>query len=210
VCSPEERAYLLDAYNRYFAGAQDKKTDDDIVFTWSGVRALHGGTEENASRISRKPTLATRAQGRGGFITLYGGKLTTHRALAEQVLAALKSLGLQMGAPWTKNVPLYGGHLDRGALQARANAGPEGVPASTRRRLAHTYGDRIEDLFARIAADPASAEDIAPGVPRVELDYAVGSEDTMTADDFLLRRTKLHLLLDEPGRDAVREWFEKV
>jgi glycerol-3-phosphate dehydrogenase len=209
-CSPEERAYLLDAYNRYFGSAQEKKTADDVVFTWSGVRALHGGSDENPSRISRKPTLATRTQGTGGFITLYGGKLTTHRALAEDVLAALKTLGLEMGSPWTKNVPLHGGHLDRAALQACANSGPESIRAATRRRWAFTYGDRIEDLFTRIAAEPSTAGEIAPGVPRAELDYAVTVEDAVTADDFLLRRTKLHLLFDEPGRNSVREWFVKA
>ena len=50
-------------------------------------------------------------------------------------------------------------------------------------------------LFGRIAADAASAEEIAPGVPRAELEYAVEIEDAMTAEDFLLRRTKLHLTL---------------
>jgi glycerol-3-phosphate dehydrogenase len=49
--------------------------------------------------------------------------------------------------------------------------------------------------------------DIAPGVPRVELGYAAETEDAMTAEDFLLRRTKLHLLLDQAGRDAIEQWF---
>jgi len=205
-CSPEERAYLLSAYNRYFG---EKKTDDDIVYTWSGVRTLHGGADEAPSRISRKPLLATRQHGTGGFITLYGGKLTTHRALAEDVLATLRTLGLEMTGPWTKNVPLYGGHIARADLLARADEGPEHISKETRRRWALTYGDRIEDLFARIAAEPASAAEIAPGVCRAELDHAVTAEDARTAEDFLLRRTKLHLLLDDHGRDAVEEWFAK-
>jgi glycerol-3-phosphate dehydrogenase len=208
-CSAAERAYLLDAYNRYFAGAK-VKTDDDIVFTWSGVRALHGGSDENPSRISRHPTLATRAQGCGGFVTLYGGKLTTHRALAEKVLVKLKHLGLETNGPWTKNVPLHGGHLDRVTLQTLAEWGPASIPAPTRRRWAFTYGDRIENLFARVEADPSSAAEIAPGVPCAELTHAVDEEDALAAEDFLLRRTKLYLLLDELGRDAVRQWFAKV
>ena len=208
-CSDEERAYLLDAYNRYFASKHGAKTAEDIVFTWSGVRALHGGSEENPSRISRKPTLATHTQGTGGFVTLYGGKLTTHRAFAEEVLAHLRTLGLAMTGAWTKNIPLQGGHLDRSTLLARAADGPDSVPAGTRRRWAFTYGDRIEDLYGRIAAAPATASEVAPGVPRAELDYAVTVEDARTAEDFLLRRTKLHLLLDEPARDAVEEWFAK-
>ena len=73
--------------------------------------------------------------------------------------------------------------------------------------MALTYGDKIETLFARIAADPGSAEEIAPGVTRAELDHAREIEDAMTAEDFLLRRTKLHLTLDASGREAIQRWF---
>ena len=55
--------------------------------------------------------------------------------------------------------------------------------------------------------DPGLAREIAPGVPVVELAYAIEVEDAMSAEDFLLRRTKLHLLLDQAGRDAVADWF---
>jgi glycerol-3-phosphate dehydrogenase len=78
---------------------------------------------------------------------------------------------------------------------------------ATRRRWALTYGDRIEALFGRIAVEPALAVEVAPGVPRAELLHAAEVEDAMTAEDFLLRRTKLELTLDEAGRNAVETWF---
>ncbi|MGH6736079.1 MAG: glycerol-3-phosphate dehydrogenase [Methyloceanibacter sp.] len=208
-CSPEEMTYLLDAYNRYFASG-GPVTAKDVVFTFSGVRALHDETGEKPSRISRSPALAVAARGTGGFVTLYGGKLTTHRAIAEDVLHAIKSLGVAMGPAWTKGMPLYGGNLSRAALFARAERGPAGLSSTTRRRLVLTYGDRIETLFAHVVAEPAAAQEIAPGVTRAELEYAVETEDAMTAEDFLLRRTKLHLLLDQAGRDAVAQWFGKA
>jgi glycerol-3-phosphate dehydrogenase len=206
-CSAEEEAYLLAAYNRYFADPRGPATQADIVFTWSGVRALHDDTEERPSRISRSPALASVAQGTGGFVTLYGGKLTTHRALAEQVLSTLYGLGAQLGGSWTKGAPLHGGGLPRGELLARAEESPRSIPAATRRRWALTYGDQIEVLFRRIAADPAASHEIAPGVTQAELEHSVEAEDAMTAEDFLLRRTKLHLLLDAGGREAVNRWF---
>jgi glycerol-3-phosphate dehydrogenase len=92
-------------------------------------------------------------------------------------------------------------------LLARAERGPNSLPPELRRRWALTYGDRIETLFQRIEAEPESAEEIAPSVTRAELDYAAEAEDTMTAEDFLLRRTKLHLILDRADRDAVEQWF---
>jgi glycerol-3-phosphate dehydrogenase len=208
-CTPEEATYLLHAYNRYFDRPSGPVTEADIVFTWSGVRALEGEAEVKPSRISRSPTLSTVANGSGGFVSLYGGKLTTHRALAEEVLDALSQLGAPAGAPWTKNVPLHGGSLSRPELLAGADQGPDSIPPATRRRLALTYGDQIEALFAGVSADPRAAEEIAPGVTRAELEYAVEAEDALTAEDFLLRRTKLHLLLDETGRDAVTDWFAR-
>jgi glycerol-3-phosphate dehydrogenase len=206
-CSTKENAYLLGAYNRYFANPGGPATEADIVYTWSGVRALHDDSEEKPSRVSRSPVLASVANGAGGFITLYGGKLTTHRALAEQVMSALYGLGAKMDGPWTKGAPLYGGSLSRRELLACADDGPHSTPAATRRRWAFTYGDQIGVLYKHVAADPTASEEIAPGAARAELEHSVQVEDAMTAEDFLLRRTKLNLLLDDAGRDAIDRWF---
>jgi glycerol-3-phosphate dehydrogenase len=206
-CSAEEQAYLLAAYNRYFAPESGPASEADIVFTWSGVRALEGKAGTKPSRISRSPTLSSVTNGTAGFVTLYGGKLTTHRALAEEVLEALLKLDGPARGPWTKDVPLYGGTLSRLELLARASHGPESIPLTTRQRWALTYGDRAETLLDRLAANPGAAEEIAPGVTRAELEHAAEIEDALTAEDFLLRRTKLYLLLEAPGRDAIARWF---
>jgi len=205
-CSEEEKTYLLAAYNRYFAGPRPA-TPTDVVFTWSGVRALHDDAGARPSRISRSPELSSVANGTGGFVSLYGGKLTTHRAMAEEVLETLQKLGAAMSGAWTKDVALYGGTLTKPELLACADRGPRGIADATRRRLALTYGDKIETLFARIATTPALAEEVAPGVTRAELDHAREIEDAMTAEDFLLRRTKLYLTLSPSGRDAIERWF---
>ena len=126
---------------------------------------------------------------------------------AEEVMEALRELGAEMGGSWTRNVPLYGGMLPRSELMARAAEGTTKVPLATRRRWALTYGDRIESLYAQIEAEPALAAEVAPGVPRAELGYAAEVEDATTAEDFLLRRTKLHLMLDAAGRAAIGQWF---
>jgi glycerol-3-phosphate dehydrogenase len=209
-CSEEERAYLVEAYNRYFARGDGPFADADIVFTWSGVRALHDASDTKPSQISRSSVLASVSQGRGGMVSLYGGKLTTHRALAETVLNELRLLGAKIGAPWTEGVPLYGGHFARKELLGRAERGPSILIPETRRRWALTYGDQTETLFTRIARDPASARVIAPGVVQAELDHAVESEDAMIAEDFLLRRTKLQLTLTPESIEAVYAWFERL
>jgi glycerol-3-phosphate dehydrogenase len=207
VCSAQEQAYLLEAYNRYFANAVGPATAADVVWTWSGVRALQDDGGKRPSRVTRRSALATVANGTGGFVTLYGGKLTTHRVFAEDVLDALKELGAKAGGPWTKDVPLHGGSLSRNALLALARQGPASIPHDVRRRWAFLYGDQIEALYDRMARDTQLAQEIAPGVALAELDYAADVEDAMTGEDFLLRRTKLHLTLDQHGRDAVAGWF---
>ena len=207
ICSAEEEAYLLAAYNRYLAGASGAATSRDVVFTWSGVRALHDDEAARPSAVSRSAALSSTTNGAGGYVSLYGGKLTTHRALAETVLGRLASLGAKVGAPWTKGVTLYGGGLSRAELMARAERGPASLSQATRRRLALTYGDKIEALFASIAGDPGAKAEIAPGVTRAELEHAAAVEDAMTAEDFLLRRTKLHLILDAEQREAIGDWF---
>ena len=209
-CSEQERAYLLHAYNRYFAHASGPVTSADIVFTWSGVRALHDAGDMKPSQVSRSPVLACVSQGRGGMVTLYGGKLTTHRALAETVLDELRILGAKIGGPWTAGVPLYGGHLPRKELLARAERGPLSIALETRRRWGLTYGDQVETLFARISRDPAAAREIAPGVVLAELEHVAETEDAMTADDFLLRRTKLALTLSAEAQHAVANWFRRA
>ena len=208
ACSAQEQAYLLDAYNRYFAPAEGPATAEDVVFTFAGVRALQDDGDEKTSRLTRRPALAHIANGTGGFVTLYGGKLTTHRAFAEDVLERLQELGAKMGGPWTKDVPLHGGRLSREALLTLAGQGPASLSPEVRHRWAFSYGDQIQDLYDRIAKGPELAQEIAPGVTLAELTHAVEVEDAMTAEDFLFRRTKLHLLLAEPGRAAVRLWFE--
>jgi glycerol-3-phosphate dehydrogenase len=207
ACSAAEQAYLLDAYNRYFTLGGGPATAADVVFTFAGVRVLQDHSEQKPSRLTRRPALASIANGTGGFVTLYGGKLTTHRALAEHVLGMLQRLGARISGPWTEDVPLYGGGEPRAALLSLVAQGPAVISRETRHRWAFTYGDQIERLYEKVMRDPSLAHEIATGVTRAELAYAAAVEDAMTAEDFLLRRTKLHLLLDAQGRAAVSGWF---
>ena len=210
ACSLQEQAYLLDAYNRYFAGPGGPVSDKDVVWSFAGVRALQDDHGKKPSRLTRRPALASIRNGTGGFVTLYGGKLTTHRAFAETVLDALRDLGAKMDGPWTRDVPLYGGCETRAGLLSLVAQGPTSLSRETCHRWAFAYGDQIERLYANVLRDPSLAREIAPGVPLAELIHAVEVEDAMTAEDFLLRRTKLHLTLSPEEREAVRRWFDTI
>ncbi len=150
----QERTYLLDAYNRIFASPGGPATAADVVFTWSGVRALAG--RRCGSTQPRQPQPGPRAssQRHGRLVTLYGGKLTTHRAFAEEVLDALGGLGARIGPSWTKDVPLHGGTLSREALTRPRRTRTALSAHRLRQRWAFTYGDQIEALYGRIAREP--------------------------------------------------------
>jgi glycerol-3-phosphate dehydrogenase len=208
ACSLQEQAYLLDAYNRYFAGPEGRAIDADVAWSFAGVRALQDDGAKKPSRLTRRPALASASNGTGGFVTLYGGKLTTHRTFAEDVLDALRELGAKMGRPWTKDVPLYGGCETRAGLLSLVARYPAPLSREICHRWAFSYGDQIMRLYEKVLLDPGLAREIAPGVPLAELIHAVEIEDAVTAEDFLLRRTKLHLMLPEEGRQSIRRWFD--
>ena len=206
-CSDEERDYLLKSYNRYFAHPGAAATSDDVVWTWAGVRPLIDDGEDNPSKVTRESRLAMQKNGAGAFITIYGGKLTTHRTLGEKVLSELANSGADTGTSWTATEPLYGGGLSRDALQKLADEGPDAVDKDIRQRWVFTYGDETQALYDAVLSDPAGADVIAPGILRVELNHAVAHEDVLNAEDFLYRRTKLFIDLDAAGKKAVENWF---
>jgi glycerol-3-phosphate dehydrogenase len=203
-CTEAERDYLLACYNAYFHPPLSRR---HVLWSFAGVRPLVDDGTTRPSDITRDYVLETRRRGNGGLVIVYGGKLTTHRRLGERVMKRLARLGAALGPAWTETAPLHGGELGRSALAELAGSGPAAVPAATRRRWTLTYGACTRELYARIAAAPATAREVVPGVPEAELVYAVETEDVRQAEDFLQRRTKLFLELGERERETVSGWF---
>ncbi|MCB1437832.1 MAG: glycerol-3-phosphate dehydrogenase [Rhodobiaceae bacterium] len=208
-CSPAERAYLLDAYNNHFSHPGGPAQSRDVVWSFAGVRALFDDGSDNPSKVTRDARILWRRQGSGGFVTVYGGKLTTHRRLAEKVLRALAMMGARTGRRWTHKAPLAGGTMGRRELAALARGGPQVLHGAVRRRWVATYGDAAAALFQTVRDAPEKAREIAPRIHLAELEHAVAKEDVRTAEDFLYRRTKLFLSLDAKSRRAVADWFNE-
>ena len=225
VCSPEERDYLLDCYNRYFAHNHAPLGPEQVLWSWAGVRPLVDDGSSDPSKVSRDFELSVTANTannvpgqttapeapKGGFITVYGGKLTTYRHLAEKVMDRIQVLGAHLSAPWTANAPLTGGDLSIEELEQMARNGPGTVPLETRLRWAHAYGSRITMFFEQLTGlgggSGGPGEEIAPGIYEIELYYATEIEEAKTADDFLIRRSKQALVLGEAEQNAIRNWF---
>ncbi len=206
-CSVQERDYLLAAFNEYFDYEGRPASRDDIVWSWAGVRPLVDDGADDPSKVTRGVRILKKQQGRGGFITVYGGKLTTHRLLGLKVMKKLQSLGAKIGPPWTGAAPVTGGRLGREALLDLAETGPDIIPPAVRHRLVFTYGDVAAEMFEEARKNPDRARDIAPGIPEFELRHARDNEDARAAEDFLYRRTKLFLSLDATAKKKIEKWF---
>ena len=189
-CTPEDVAYLLDAINRAVSEPLDK---GDVLGTWAGLRPLvRDASNSRTADLSRRHRVLTSA---GGMITVTGGKLTTYREMAEDAVDAAVHAMSSAGEP----LPRRARRSRTRSLALRGAAGWR----EARKRDAHLggrYGGEAAVVEAMIAADPAMAEPLVPGLPyrRAEALYAARYEMATTLDDVLSRRTRSRLL----GRDA--------
>ena len=190
-------AYLLAAANAFFPDA--RLTRDDVISAWAGIRPLMAGGVENADpgHASREHAIAEGAQ---GIVSITGGKLTTYRVMAAEVVdVASARLGNRpRRRPPTYNRPLPGGDLafidEAIAAAERATADPE-----LGRHLVHAYGGRWSAVADEIAA-AGGADRIAGPYTIGEMRYAVRCEMAYTISDLLLRRTHLAFETRDHGK----------
>ncbi len=205
TCTEEERRYLLDFAARYL---KTPVTEEDIVWTYSGVRSLYDDGAASATAATRDYVLQLDNAG-APLLNVFGGKITTYRKLAEAALRKLAP-GLGNTSPdWTAGVPLPGGDFPVDGVDAQITALRADYPFLTRdwaRRLVRTYGTEACDLLgaAQEAADLGEA--FGATITARELDWAIAKEWVQTGEDFLWRRTKLGLRLD-PGEIAAIDQY---
>lgn len=202
-----ERDYLLDCANRFF---RHRIAPQDIVSTYSGVRPLFDdGSSDAAQQVSRDYHLELQHGSDGAAVlTVYGGKITTYRRLAEAAMAQLQeSLGHNQD-DWTSTEALPGGDFPGADLEqftAHAITRWPALPESLVRRLARLYGTRM----AQILGDADRIEDLGPysGIDLTfsEARYLVGNEWARSADDILWRRTRLGLSAPASAVDQLQD-----
>jgi glycerol-3-phosphate dehydrogenase len=192
-----EVEYLLACVNRFL---REPLSANDAIGSFSGVRPLYDeGGGESAQQVSRDYHLELQHDAGAPLLSVYGGKITTYRSLAEHALTLLQPLVGGDEVPWTGTTPLPGGDLpdaDLAAFTRNTQARWPGLDAALVARLARTYGTRTARILgnARTAAD--LGEDLGGGLTTREVDYLVASEWARSAEDVLRRRTRLGLLRD--------------
>jgi glycerol-3-phosphate dehydrogenase len=198
-----ECAYLCEAAARFL---REPPTPRDVLASWSGVRPLLDDGRASASAVTRDYALDLDAAG-APLLSVWGGKLTTCRRLAERALDLLAPhLPATRGA-WTAAASLPGGNLPAGRdADARAAAEAEGLrqsahglPTALAAALVSRHGTRARDLLASGGPGP----ELAPGLHAAELDWCVRHEWALTTDDVLWRRSKAGLRATPAQRRAV-------
>lgn len=197
----DEVAYLCELVSEYL---KTPITPSDVVWRYSGVRPLYDDGGVSASTVTRDYVFDIDApEGEAPMLSIFGGKLTTHRKLAEHALEKLQPLMGFKGEPWTAKAILPGGGIpDFDAFADAQVRQHSGLPEPVVRRLCRAYGTRIDAILA-----DGPGREIAPGVFEAELRHMRDHEWARTGEDALWRRSKLGLHLSEAERAAVTGWF---
>lgn len=201
--------YLLKVYNDHFKKQLGK---EDIVWTYSGVRPLCDDESDSPQAITRDYTLDVHDQdGKAPLLSVFGGKLTTYRKLAEHALEKLSGYYENCGPAWTKNAVLPGGDLgtDRDSYAAQLRRRFTWLPEALARRYARTYGTRTEQLLGTAQSLEDLGEHFGHNLYEAELRYLIAEEWVVELDDAIWRRTKLGMWLDEGQKQRVAEWIRE-
>lgn len=199
--SPEETRYLIDIVNDHF---RKQLSEDDVVWSYSGVRPLMDDEQQPAQKASRDYAFEVdAAAGKAPLISVFGGKITTYRKLAEAATEKLCQFFPSAGGPWTRQAVLPGGDFtDHGSLTTELHARWPWLPESLLSRYVRTYGTRTQNVIGQAR----TLDDLGPcftgNLYRREVDYLMAEEWAMTADDILWRRTKQGLYATD---EQVRE-----
>ncbi|MFJ4112229.1 glycerol-3-phosphate dehydrogenase [Pseudomonas sp. NPDC089758] len=203
----QETGYLLEVVNAHF---NHQLSAGDILHTYSGVRPLCNDESDNPSAVTRDYTLALSAtQGEAPLLSVFGGKLTTYRKLAESAMAELKPFFSQMGQSWTASSALPGGEgmSTPQVLVDELLAQHPWLAVDIAKRWAVTYGSRTWQLLEGVNGPDDLGQAIGGGLFAREVDYLRDSEWAISAQDILWRRTKLGLFTSESEQRALADYL---
>jgi glycerol-3-phosphate dehydrogenase len=205
--SAEEIEYLCAIAGAYL---EHPVTPADIVWTYSGVRPLYDDGASDPAAVTRDYVIKLEAdRGKAPLLSIFGGKITTYRRLAESVLAELAPYFADMRPAWTRGVPLPGGDMAAGIADygRELSSRYPGMPASLLEALLHRHGTRTP----RVLGDARSATDLGAHFGHTlyaaEIDYCMREEWARDGEDLLWRRTKCGLHLGAAQREAVASFM---
>ncbi|MCS0502655.1 glycerol-3-phosphate dehydrogenase [Ancylobacter mangrovi] len=212
VASAEEIAYLCAAADEYFRAPV---SPDDVVWAYSGVRPLYDDGASKAQEATRDYVLELDdADGRVPVLSVFGGKITTYRRLAEHAMRKLAPfLPAASARPWTGGAPLPGGDFgveDRARLEGQLRRAHAGLDERLARRLVRSYGTRAMRILdgARTPGDLGAV--FGADLTEAEVLHLMREEWALTAEDVLWRRTKLGLHFSAEEAAALEDFMRRA
>jgi len=192
--SAEETNYLCAAVNRYF---EKPLTANDVLWSYAGVRPLYSEEKKNLSAITRDYVFELNTdQSLAPLLSIFGGKITTYRKLAEHALKDLTPFFPHMGPAWTEHAALPGGEIpsaDFAKFLGNFQSQYRWLPPTLTYRYAKQYGTRVNALLKDTQKLADLGKLLGADLYERELIYLMENEWAMTAEDVLWRHTKLGL-----------------
>lgn len=197
--------YLREAVNAYFTR---KVSPADIRATYSGVRPLYDDGASEAKAVTRDYVLELDTKS-APLLSVFGGKITTARQLAEDVLQKVGHATGWAVRPVTRDAVFPGGELGATfpAFLAKVEARWPFLGTKRALRMARAYGSMLEDMLSDVTSAEQMGEDFGGGLTQVEVDWLANHEWAQTADDILYRRTKIGLETSTTTRDRLADFL---
>ena len=206
--------YLIAVVNRYF---KQQLGPGDVLYDFAGVRPLYDDSTANPSAVTRDYVFDVDPQGaedstRPPLLTIFGGKITTYRKLAEHALDRLAAFLPGVGGAWTAGVALPGGDLPEADFEAFLAGFERARPWLGRDLVQHyarLYGTRAESLLGEASAIRDLGRHFGGLLYEREARYLMDNEWVCGAEDLLQRRTKHALHLTEIQRERFEAWLRE-
>ena len=202
----EEVAYLCELANRYFLRETGPR---DVLWSYSGVRPLLADESRDPMSVTRDYALELERRP-APLLSVFGGKITTYRRLAEDAVDLLCPLLGTRADPWTVAARLPGGDLPEESFAVflrMVERRYPWLPPRLHQRYAHAYGTRIERMLGTAAALSDLGTELLPGLYEREVEYLCREEFARTTEDILWRRTKLGLHLPGANLEPLEDWL---
>lgn len=206
--SDAETDYLLASINHFW---RKKVERNDIVWSYAGLRPLYDDGALNASVVTRDYAFDLDApSGEAPALSVFGGKITTARRLAEHAMDELASYLPKHGAAWTQGAVFPGGDEEFEPFAARLMREKPFLPPPLAHRLARAYGTRALRFLNDAKSMSDLGRDFGSGLTQAEIAYLIEREWARSADDILWRRSKLGLHLPSEQQEALRAFLGDV
>nr|WP_298685414.1 glycerol-3-phosphate dehydrogenase [uncultured Dongia sp.] len=209
--SDAETDYLLSAASEYF---QAPVTRANIRWSYAGIRPLYDDGASKAQDATRDYVLKLdQRAGEAPLLSVFGGKITTYRRLAEAALDRLQPTFPGMKAPWTATGTLPGGDFPVNEFATQVGTLAKKFPfleLREARRLVRAYGTRAERIMgaARSAADLGRR--FGPSLTEAEVNYLMDQEWVSSAEDIVWRRSKLGLHMTSAEQAALEDFVKSL